>query len=132
MKGRKPNTLIAGDINAVPSPPRWLSNEGKREWKRVLPGLVARRMITAGDMALVEAFCVAAARVRELEIERQHSGSLDPKLFRMQNQAAQTMRQIAAEIGLSPVSRTKAAREEAEDENSPDNPNPLLIGRNRR
>jgi P27 family predicted phage terminase small subunit len=73
-----------------------------------MPHLVERRILTDGDLAMVEAFCVAAGRVREIEAMIQAGGGIvDPKVWRMQNQAMQTARQIAAELGLTPVSRSR-------------------------
>ena len=73
-----------------------------------MPLLVERKILTDADMAMVEAFCVASGRVREIEkLIQKPSGAIDGKLFRMQGQAMQTARQIAAELGLTPVSRSR-------------------------
>jgi P27 family predicted phage terminase small subunit len=122
VKGTKPGSIVAGDLARVPSPPRWLSATAKGEWRRVLPGLIERRILTNGDMSMVESFCVAAARVREIEAQIQRSGGdIDPRLFRMQDKAMTTARQIAAELGLTPVSRSRPSmREEADDDDSAD------------
>lgn len=111
MKGRKPSTIAisSASFEKVPRPPAWLSKEAKSEWRRVMPELVDRRILTETDLAMVEAFCVAAGRVREIEREIQASGCIDPSLVRMQDKAMQTMRQIAAEIGATPVSRSRPA-----------------------
>ncbi len=109
MKGRKPSSIVAGTcpVIEVPRPPTWLSKDGKAEWRRIMPHLVERKTLTETDLAMVEAFCVAAGRVREIERQIQASGMLDPAIVRMQDKAMQSMRQIAAEIGLTPVSRSR-------------------------
>ena len=55
--------------------------------------------------------------------QRRHSdgwlvirAGIDPKLFRMQDQAIKTARQLAAELGLTPVSRSRPSVRD-EDEN---------------
>jgi P27 family predicted phage terminase small subunit len=112
MRGRKPDTIVPGTstVAEVPKPPTWLSRDAKAEWRRIMPQLVERRVLTDADMGLVEAFCVSLGRVREIERAIQASaGALDPRLFRMQDKAIQTSRQIAAEIGATPVSRSRPA-----------------------
>lgn len=112
MKGRKPSTIVtySGALTEAPRPPTWLSPDAKREWKRVAPVLVQRRHLTQTDLGMVEGFCVAMGRVREIERELQKPGAvLDPRMVRLQDKALSTARQIAAEIGLTPVSRSRPA-----------------------
>jgi len=106
MKGRKPE--LVPDTNAIedtPKPPAWLSKYAKAEWKRVMPELTKRRILTAADIGSVECYCTAIGRVRE--IEKLLGAGIDPKLFRMQDQSIKTARQLAAELGLTPVSRSR-------------------------
>ena len=109
MRGTKPSLRTDSKaITAVPRAPAWLSPAARLEWRRVMPLLVERKILTDADMAMVEAFCVASVRVREIEkLIQNPSGEIDGKLFRMQGQAMQTARQIAAELGLTPVSRSR-------------------------
>ncbi len=117
MKGRKPTTIVAGNVADIPRPPTWLSKEAKAEWKRIMPELVDRRILTPADMGMVETYVTTIGNFRALEREMRASGLIDPKLLRLQNQAAQTARQIAAEIGLTPVSRSRpSVREDDDDE----------------
>jgi P27 family predicted phage terminase small subunit len=127
MKGRKPATILAGSspVDRVPSAPAWLSADAKKEWRRIMPLLVERRILTDADMGGVENYCVAIGRTREIEkLFRKAGGDIDPRLFRMQDKAIQTARQLAAELGLTPVSRSRPSiREDIED----DEENPLEI-----
>lgn len=110
MKGRKPATIIAGNVDRVPTPPAWLSKDAKAEWRRVMPQLVERRVITDADLGMVESYCVAMGRVRQFERILQTAGDdVDLKLVRAQDKAMVTARQIAAEIGVTPVSRSRPA-----------------------
>lgn len=116
MKGRKPSSIVEGSITDVPRAPAWLSKEAKAEWRRVMPDLVGRRTLEPADMGLVEAFCVALGRVRELEKAIQASAAIDPKLLRLQDNATKTARQIGAEIGATPVARSRAClRDDGDD-----------------
>lgn len=122
LRGVKPKLQRDRDpLTRVPPAPKWLGDEARAEWKRVLPRLVEDRVVTKADLAGVEAFCVAAGRVRDLERAIQASGGADVKLMRLQNQAMQTARQLASEFGLSPTSRARVQAPEASD----DEPSPL-------
>lgn len=109
MKGNKP--VLRTDkaaVSEVPRAPAWLSKDAKLEWRRIMPLLVERRILTEADMGSVESYCVATGRVREIERQIQAAGGdIDPRLFRMQDKAMQTGRQLAAELGLTPVSRSR-------------------------
>ncbi|SRR5258705_4824892 len=118
MRGRKPE--LNGDPSAVIKinpPPAWLSKHAKAEWRRVMPALVKRRILTQADLGSLESYCVATGRVRD--IEKLLRAGIDPKLFRMQDQAIKTARQLAAELGLTPVSRSRPSiREDQGDDDS--------------
>jgi P27 family predicted phage terminase small subunit len=125
MKGRKPMLTPDRDpLTKVPPAPTWLSPAAKAEWRRIMPRLVADRIITLADLAGVENYVVAIGRVREIEAMIQAAdGVIDPALFRAQDKAMQTARQLAAEYGLSPVSRKRIEASETPD----DDDNPLNI-----
>ena len=108
MRGRKPELRpTAKAVANVPAPPSWFSKDAKAEWRRIMPALIERRILTEPDFGMVEAYCVSIGRVREIERQIQKSGEITPPLFRMQDKATQTARQIAAELGLTPVSRSR-------------------------
>ncbi|WP_200927319.1 P27 family phage terminase small subunit, partial [Methylobacterium sp. Leaf100] len=69
MRGRKPDLhAIEGGLSSVPRAPAWLPAEGKDEWKRVLPSLIRRRILTDTDMGVVESYCLAAGTVRRSQM----------------------------------------------------------------
>lgn len=110
MRGTKPHLVVDnGAISRPERAPSWLSKEAKAEWKRILPSLAKRRILTVADLGSVENYCIAIGRVRECERAIQQSGPvcLDAGLFRMQDKAMTTARQLAAELGLTPVSRAR-------------------------
>jgi phage terminase small subunit len=57
MRGRKPDiTPDPEALTAGTKPPVWLSADAKKEWKRVLPILCARQILTAAAVArMIEA-----------------------------------------------------------------------------
>jgi len=126
LRGVKPKVSADQEpLIRVPRAPAYFSAYALAEWKRVLPVLVARRVICAADLAQVETYCCMAGLVRQIETERQLGGGIiDVKLFGVQNRAAQTARQIAATLGLDPVSRARIASGAPEDD---DHDNPLAV-----
>ncbi|MBR0764145.1 phage terminase small subunit P27 family [Bradyrhizobium japonicum] len=121
MKGRKPQ--LATDANALDAstrPPSWLSKHAKAEWRRVMPELAKRQILTIADLGCLEAYCIAIGRIRELEILLR--AGIDPKLCRMQDKAMVTARQLAAELGLTPVSRSRPAVRDNDDQDDDENP----------
>lgn len=125
MKGTKPRLVISNDaVTKAPAPPSWLSLEAKKEWRRIIKLLVDRRILTTADLGSLENYCTAQARVREVETHIQNASEPDPAMYRLQDKAMATARLYAAELGLTPVSRSRpAVRGEGED----DTLNPLDI-----
>lgn len=118
MRGTKPHLVIDnGAIQTAEKAPSWLSKEAKTEWRRIMPALVKRRILTVADLGSVENYCMAIGRARQIEKQIQEAGDdIDPVKVRMQDKAIQTSRQLAAELGLTPVSRSRPViREEGDD-----------------
>jgi P27 family predicted phage terminase small subunit len=110
MKGTKPRLITLNGVPvAFPPAPEWLSPAAKLEWRRMQPFLEERRFLTDVDLSNLENYCVAQGRVRECEADMGSTTELEikAKLWRMQNQAMQTARQLAAELGLTPMSRSR-------------------------
>lgn len=119
-KGVKASIKIERNaFSRSPRVPDWFSEEAKREWRRVMPLLIERKILTEADMGSVENYCVAIGRVREIEKMIQSEG-LTPALFRMQDKSAVTARLIAAELGLTPVSRSRPViQDDAPEDDDP-------------
>lgn len=129
MKGAKPRLVVDNDgLKAPPAAPSWLSAEAKREWRRVMPILTERRILTDGDLGSLENYCLAQARVRDAEkmLGRTTEPEAWLKLLRAQDKAIGTARQLAAELGLTPVSRSRPGIR-AEEDGDDDADNPLDI-----
>lgn len=130
MKGAKPHLVVDnGAISKAPSAPAWMSVDAKKEWRRILPILVARRILTTPDLGSLENYCVAIGTVREMERTVQDEGHTyeDAKgaikrhpAVAIQAEAMTRARLLAAELGLTPVSRSRPAiRNDGDDENDP-------------
>lgn len=111
-------------LTKTPPTPKWLSADARGEWKRIMPRLIADRIVTRADLTGIENYCVAVGHVRTIERTFATTGVLDKTLFGMQNRAMQTARQLAAEYGLSPVSRARVGSNAASDD---DDDNPLAV-----
>lgn len=84
-----------------------------------MPVLVDRRILTDADLGSLESYCICIGRIRDCEkhIQREVDTDLRLKLIRVQDKAMASARQLAAELGLTPVSRSRpAVREDEEDD----------------
>lgn len=125
MKGTKPQLVVDNSaMVTIPAPPAWLSRAAKAEWRRVMPILVGRRILTDADLGSLENYCLAQARVRDAErvLKRTTDADAWTKLVRTQDKAMATARQLAAELGLTPVSRSRPSLREEEEGDDGDDP----------
>jgi P27 family predicted phage terminase small subunit len=115
-RGRKAEVrALDGALSKAPPAPSWLPKHGKYEWKRVVPQLVADRKIAAHELQTVEAYCLAVARMREAEAALQlygltfesDSGPKRRPETTILKESIEAARRLAAELGLTPASRTK-------------------------
>lgn len=128
MKGTKPNLTIVGEPLEDTAPPSWLSNDGQAEWRRIMPQLNERRILTDGDRGSLENYCIAIGQVREMERVLQEDGHIfrtqtGPKkhpAVAIQSDAMTRARLLASELGLTPVSRSRPSVREGGDDDGPD------------
>lgn len=125
-RGRKP--ALSADPDALvkaPPAPAWLSSWGKAEWKRAVPELVRRGILTKADLGAVEAYCAAAGSARQIAEAMAAAGTLpDVKLGGLQIRYATLARQLGAELGLSPVARSRIGAVAPADDDDDD---PLAV-----
>jgi P27 family predicted phage terminase small subunit len=135
MRGRKPSSTAPAPspLADVPRPPSYLSKDAKLEWKRMAPLLILeRRTLDVGDMPTFAAYCVAAGEVAEasriIAAEGMtYSGASGPKrhpAVAIRSDAMKQVRQLAGELGLTPVSRSRAPMRAAEA----DDPDAMDLG----
>lgn len=129
MKGTKPQ--LREDADALTDDvvaPDWLAEEARKEWDRVMPILTERRILTDADLGGLENYCICIGRVRDTEalIQAEADPEMMLKLIRVQDKAMSSARQLAAELGLTPVSRSRPTIREDGDRD--DTANPLDMG----
>lgn len=111
-------------LSKVPAVPSYLSAQAKAEWRRIMPQLIARQIITKADLAGVENYCTAAGAVRQIAELINAMPVPDLKLAGLQIRYAQTARQLASEYGLTPTSRARIGAGAGDDG---DDDNPLAV-----
>ena len=125
MRGAKPGVAQDGSVVEVPRAPRWMNEDAAREWRRVMPELVERRILTNADMGSVENFCVAMAMVRAMQRQMDVEGItiMTPKglaahpAVRIQSDAMTRARLLSDILGLNPVARSRPTmRDNSEDD----------------
>ena len=129
MRGRKPDlrTIPGGKSDDTRTKaPSWLSKEAKAEWRRVVPVLVKRRILTDADLGCLEAYCTAIGQIRQCQavlsnpatatfVQSEQSAPRAHPAYRLMHGAMTQARQLAAELGLTPVSRSRPSIAEGED-----------------
>jgi P27 family predicted phage terminase small subunit len=133
VKGAKPHIRIEKDVLSDTPAPAWFSLAAREEWERVTPLLVERKILTRADLGILESYCMALGQSRDMERELQREGVLvkiyaldkegaailddrkKPVLAKIiknpavaiQKDAMNTARLLGAELGVSPVSRSR-------------------------
>lgn len=109
----------------IPPCPSHLSDQAKKEWRRVAAELLPLGLISKLDRALLAAYCVAWAEMVAVEIKIDALNADDrdgmpgwilttstgyqqmSALMLIRNRACQRMLRLAAEFGMSPSTRTR-------------------------
>lgn len=134
MKGRKPKPTAQKRLEGNPgkrplndaepqfaaadtAAPDFLDDTGKAEWARLVPMLIANRMLTEGDRTALAAYCNAYSRWRKAEAIVAQSASMvfkTPTGYVQQiphigiaNRYLDTMIKLAAEFGFTPAARSR-------------------------
>lgn len=115
----------AKDVSPA-KPPQWMPAAAKAEWRRVMPILTERRILTDADLGSLENYCLAIGQVRDCQraitrarkmfVQSDRSAPRPHPAFRLMHEAMKLSRQLAAELGLTPVSRSRPAIAEADDD----------------
>lgn len=129
MKGRKPDQIVAGNLDKVPPPPAWLSRLAKAEWRKVALILVERKHLTDADLGTLAAYADALGQLadatclvnREGMVVDTNAGPRKHPAISIQINARNQVRQLAAELGLTPVSRSRPSirEDDIQDDDDP-------------
>ena len=105
--------------------PKWLPEEGRREWRRVVRELQATGVLTMVDTAVLEGYCVSYARW--LHAEEQLKGQ--PEVIEsdkgnlymnpwvgVASTAKREMLRFAQELGMTPSARSRIQIQKQEEE----------------
>ncbi len=112
------------DSGRLPSAPRWLSDEAKREWKRIAPRLHAVGLLTEVDGLALAMLCEAFAQYMAAKTVVDSEGMLlvSEKGNSYQHPAAGLMTQArgelmkwAREFGMTPAARSRISVQAADD-----------------
>ena len=137
-KGRKPipvgikllkgNTGKRRPAEGVPSPPAAepkcptiLKGEARREWKRIVPELLACKILSLPDRAALTAYCQCWGRWYAAEKTRDEKGDYEfgekgarkAPWVTVAHAEIEAMRKYLVEFGLTPSSRVRLGRPEA-------------------
>lgn len=122
----------------APSCPTWLHREAKREWRRVMPQLLAAGLITHLDRAALAAYCQCYAYWWEADraIKRHGTTQVTDKGYiaprpevAMRKSALAEMRRFGAEFGLSPGTRSGVSAAAPHRHDGEDGAASFLFGR---
>lgn len=102
------------DPVSLPECPDWLDDEGRSEWERLAPLLVARRTVTDASRGLLATLCQAwsvfvhaSRKFNEMRDEGDVSAQDVRRWSAAMTEASGTYMRAAAEFGIGPASRTK-------------------------
>ena len=108
---------------AVPTAPRHLTGEARKEWRRMGRELLALGVLTTVDRAALAAYCVAYARWADAEAQVTKLGTVvktangnliqNPYLA-VANRAMDQMMKAASEFGMTPSSRSRVQVQQAD------------------
>ena len=127
-RGRKADPRPAADaITRLRSPPKGMGKDAKAEWRRIMPALIARRVLTEADIGAVESYCTAFGDAREARATIAADGAYVTNrlgelkrhpAFTTLREAAGEARRWAAELGITPASRSRVGGSSEEEDSA--------------
>ncbi|MBI2855089.1 MAG: phage terminase small subunit P27 family [Chloroflexi bacterium] len=131
LEGNPSKRPLRGDSprpKGIPTCPSWLSPEAKQEWRRVAPELARLGLLTRLDRTALACYCTCYSWWRSAQETICSQGALyvtskgqlrtRPEV-EIAKQAAESMRDFAAEFGLTPTSRSRLLIPPSEEEIDP-------------
>jgi phage terminase small subunit len=115
MRGRKPELkVVPGPQDSTMKAPAWLPKDAKEEWAVASADLASRGLLFRGALGTLASYClcIAAIRQRQPILDRDPG---DRETFQDQIKAIAQAKQLAVELGLTVVSRTRQYTAKAPD-----------------
>jgi P27 family predicted phage terminase small subunit len=124
----RPDRMVKNEPKAksgIPRCPDWLSDDAKEIWKRTVKQLKQMGTLSVADVDLIAAYCNAVVTYKKATdlvdksgvlIKGRRDGVVTNPAVRIQRDAAQLIRQLGAEFGLSPSSRSRISVDGASDD----------------
>lgn len=134
MRGSKPHIRVERESLSERPAPHFLADAAKDEWNRIVPILAKRKILTEADVGCLENYCMAIGTVRDMDLEIQRVGAVQ-KVYKVdkdgnsvlisirknpavgiRNEAMTQARLHAAELGATPVSRSRPTLDDEDDD----------------
>lgn len=113
----------------LPDPPDFLGAEALREWHRLARRLYEAGLLSTVDTSALAAYCTAYGRweqaerqlreFRDLVVTTQHNNRIPNPLLGIANKAMADMMRYAAELGMTPSSRSRVVAKPPPDDDDP-------------
>jgi P27 family predicted phage terminase small subunit len=122
VKGRKPALKVVSPIGGtLPGPPSWLTAGAKREWLHSARDLNRRGLLFDGALASLATYCTLVDQIEQFGKVLAAEGIMGEEgkahdAHRAMLATSAQARMLAAELGLSVVSRTRSFQGRAADE----------------
>lgn len=124
------DTTFRPEVGA-PSAPQWLTKEGRKAWRRLMPELLRYNLVSTLDRDMLAMLCQTIGRMELLErsitarmneceaagrdpagalIGHTHNGyEMQAVVYQLLSKEQEKARQLLAEFGLSPAQRARVA-----------------------
>jgi phage terminase small subunit len=110
LRGTKQPCRSTGDgwvefeeLTEAPDPPQYLEIEARQYWERIVPIMLAKKVLTIADLEAVEVMCVLYGKVRKMA-----TAGVD-----ISSALVTQLRLYQTEFGLTPHSRNRVAAGDA-------------------
>lgn len=125
-----PETIQAGLLKTTPNPPRGLRAPGSDAWEHAVAYLVAAKLLTGADLALLERYCRLVDYAAELEVDIEANGAVLPDgkinpALRAHTTVTNAIKGAALSLHVAPYSRVPLVKSKREADAGDEEPSPL-------